>query len=177
MTNNIIKYNGTIHFDPPNETKKHQSQSDWKYIVLVLLDGELCQYYSWFLFKRYNIKLNKPLRGAHISFINDSYNDISKGLNIDNKEVINNKWNELKLKYDNKNIDIYLDLDVRSNSQHWWLNIPEMYRTELYNIRKEIGLGRSFFGLHMSLGYCNEENIKQSEYILNLINKFGNEFN
>jgi hypothetical protein len=175
--NNIIKYNGIIHFDPINETKKHILQSDWKYVALVLLDEDISKYYSWFLYKRYNIKLNKVLRGSHISFINDSYNDISKGLGIDNKEIINEKWNELKLKYDNTNIDIYLDLDVRSNSKHWWMNIPEIHRTELYNIRKEIRLGRPFFGLHISLGYCNEENIKQSEYILNLINKFGNEYN
>jgi hypothetical protein len=176
--NNIIKVPGLIHFDAINKTKKHENQSSWKRLALILLDesGELSEYYAWFIKKRYDLVLNKPLRGSHISFINDSINDIKKGLKCTDDEA-NIIWNSIKNKYDNKPIDIFLDVDVRSSKLHWWLNIPEEYRKSLHDIRAELGLGRPFFGLHMSVGYVNEKYIKHSNYIIDLITKFGNDYN
>ena len=167
---NIIKYKGKIHFDPVNHTKKHINQSSWKRIAMVMIDGDLCEYYSWFIEKRYSIILNKPLRGSHISFVNDSLRDMCSGLNCTEEEA-ENIWNEVKNKYDGLEVDIYLDLDVRSDSKHWWINIPNEYRDELHNIRKLLGLNHPFFGLHMSIGVVNEKNKLQSDYILSLINK------
>ena len=168
---NLITYKGTIHFDPVDKTKKHKNQANWKRIALVLFDGDICEYYSWFLLKRYNIKLNKPLRGAHVSMVNDSVNDMLKGLKCSEKEaeII---WNDVKNKYDNKSIDIVLDLDVRTSGEHWWLNVKE--REKLSAIRTELGLNPNpYFGLHMSIGYSIGLQKEHSEYILRMITNFN----
>jgi hypothetical protein len=137
---------------------------------MVFFDGDVAEYYAWFIKKRYNLTLNKPLRGAHISFINDSMKDLSQN-GVLSEEEIETKWEEVKKKWDGKKIDIVLDLDPRTNSEHWWLNIPHEEREQLQSIRDELGLGRPYFGMHMSIGYANEKNIHHSSYIHDLIKK------
>jgi len=100
---------------------------------MVFFEGDVAEYYAWFIKKRYNLILNKPLRGAHISFINDS--------------------------------------TPKTNDEHWWLNIPHEEREQLQSIREELGLGRPYFGMHMSIGYVNEKNLPHSKYIHDLIKK------
>jgi len=174
---NLITYKGIIHFDPVNVTKKHKNQADWKRMALVLIDGELCEYYSWFIKKRYSIELNRPLRGAHISFISDSINDMLKGLKCTEEEA-EIVWNSVKNKYDGKEIDIVLNVDVRSSGDHWWLVLENEFREELHNIRIELGLTpRPFYGLHCSIGYANNKNVEQSKYIIECIRKYGVDFN
>lgn len=172
---NYITYKGIIHFDPTNRTKKHLEQSTWKRMAIITIIGEVSEYYAWFLKNKYDLILNKPLRGSHISFINDSLNDMMKGLNCSEKEA-EKIWDEVKKKWDGVEIEICLDLDVRGNSKHWWLNIPESKRKEIHNIRKEFGLDRPYWGLHMSLGHANEKHLKHSEYILSgIVNGFDDE--
>lgn len=168
----LITYRGKIHFDPENITKKHLHQADWKRMALIMFDGDLAEYYAWFIFKRYNLKLNKPLRGAHVSFINDSMRDIKKGLNTDSDDVANKVWNDVRRKWDNKEIDVVLNLDARSDYKHWWLIVDHAYREPIHAIRKELGLGRPFFGLHMSIGYANDKNLQHSEYIVRSATRF-----
>ena len=165
-----ITLSGTIGFEPEDRTKKHSNQSSWKKIAMVFFDGDVAEYYAWFIKKRYNLTLNKPLRGAHISFINDSMKDLSQN-GVLSEEEIETKWEEVKKKWDGKKIDIVLDLDPRTNSEHWWLNIPHEEREQLQSIRDELGLGRPYFGMHMSIGYANEKNIHHSSYIHDLIKK------
>ena len=127
------------------------------------MSGDICDYYAWFINKRFNLILNPPLRGPHITFINDRISDM------------NDKWDEVKVKWDGKEIDITLFVSPRTDSNdkhstgHWWLNIPEEYRSELHSIRNELGLGRPYFGLHLTLGYANEKNMEHSKYIHRLI--------
>lgn len=174
---NILKYNGTIVFDVDNVTKKQLSQSSWKRLAFVMLpESDILEYYRWFVLKRYNLKLNKPLRQAHISFLNDSINDIMLGLNC-TEEVAQQKYELFKNKWDGQNIDIYLDVDVRANNKFWWLNIPEIYRKELHDIRKDIGLSRPYFGLHMTIGTVKESDKDFNQYIINNILKFGENYN
>ena len=127
MNKNYITYKGIIHFDPVNKTKKHESQANWKRMAMVIFDGEISEYYAWFLKKRYNLVLNKPLRGSHISFINDSINDICKGLKCSENEAIQ-AWDNLREKWDGKEIEIVLDLDMRSDITHWWLIVSQEER-------------------------------------------------
>ena len=163
-----ITLTGRIGFEPEDKTNKHLLQSSWKKIAMVFIEGDICEYYAWFLQKRYNITLNKPIRGAHVSFINDSIRDLTK--NNDNlEEEILQLWEDVKTKWDGKEIDIVLDLNPRTNGRIWWLNIPEEEREGLQAIRDELGLDRPFFGMHMSIGYANERNIEQSVYIHELI--------
>lgn len=172
---NTVLYSGLICFDPINYTKKHEKQSAWKRIAMVILEDDITKYYAWFVKKRYGIQLNKPIRGAHISFINDSINDIMAGLNSTEEEAIS-KWNIIRNKLNGSSIEISLDVDVRTNANHWWLNVSEDSREKLNEIRNKLGLGKPYFGMHMSIGNCNEKNKLQSEYILKLINKFGKNF-
>jgi hypothetical protein len=159
---------GKIVFEPVNYTKKHNMQASWKRIAMVFFDGDVTEYYAWFLKKRYNLELNKPLRGPHISFINDSLRDMSNNGQISLDEV-DKRWNLAKNKWDGKKIPIMLGLEPRTNDKHWWLNIPYEYRDKLNIIRNDVGLGKPNFGFHMSLGYANDKNIQHSKYIHTLI--------
>jgi len=156
---NVIKLRGIIKFDPKDVTKKHLKQSNWKKIAMVMFEGDICEYYSWWVNRRYNLKLNKPLRGGHITFINDRSSEI-KG-----------DWSEVKKKYNNKPIDIILDLTPKTDSNnkgstyHWWLSLPEKNRKELHDIRLELGLGRPYWGLHMTIGHANPKQIEHSKYL------------
>lgn len=170
----IVK--GKIIFDPDNITRKHKDQSSWKLMALLMIPGDICDYYKWFIQKRYNIELNKPLRGAHISFINDSIDDMAKNLGVTQKEALIN-WNNVKSKWHKKTIEIEVDTDVRTDGKHWWLQIPENARKDLHAIRAELGLKRPYFGLHLTCGHANEKNIDHSMYIHNLIVKYGGEYN
>lgn len=165
-----VSYVGKIVFEPENKTKKHLNQAAWKKVAMVLIDGDIAEYYSWFIKKRFNLELNKPLRGAHITFINDSIDDINNRMgSIEEKEEL---WNKLKEKWDGKKVNVVLNLRPFSDSTHWWLIIDHKHRDELHGIRSEIGLGRPYFGLHMTIGYANEKNIHHSRYI-NSLNDSG----
>lgn len=188
LEKNIIKLTGKIVFEPEDKTNKHTNQSSWKRVAMVFLEKEgfnkgICEYYAWFLKKRYNINLLKPLRGAHVTYINDRASEM------------NDKWEEVKEKWNNKTVDIYLNLEPRTDSaedktkktHNWWLNMPHEHRDELHSIREELGLGKPFFGLHMTMGRAEnfipegkfennaarakEMNIEQSIYIHELIKK------
>lgn len=169
--NELVTYKGIIHFDPVNFTKKQTDQSSWKRVAMVMFDGEMTEYYAWFIKKRYDLVLNKPLRGGHVSFINDSLNDMKIGLNTEEEDYIETIWNNTKAKWDNKELEITLNVNARSNSNHWWLNIPNEHRSELHAIRAELGLGRSYYDLHMSIGTVHPRYTEHSKYILDLINK------
>jgi hypothetical protein len=164
-----IKLKGIIKFEPEDKTKKHKNQSSWKKIAMVFFDGDICEYYAWFVMKRYNILLNKPLRGAHISFINDSMRDLTYNGERSVKEATDN-WEEVKNKWDGKEIEIVLNLDPRTNGTHWWFNIPHEERSLLQSIRTELGLGKPFFGLHLSIGTPRGDlQLEHSNYIHSLL--------
>ncbi len=169
--NERITLVGNIGFEPENKTKKHHEQASWKHIAMVFIDGDVTEYYAWYIKKRYNLVLNKPLRGGHISFINDSFKDMSLNgqRSLHEVKII---WENVKKKWDGKKISVTFDLSPKTDDRMWWLTIPEDCREELHSIRKELGLGRPFYGLHMSLGYANEKNIEHSKYI-HLLTKTG----
>ena len=73
-----VTLNGKLGFEPEDKTKKHREQASWKKIAMVYFDGDVSEYYAWFIKKRYNLELVRPIRGAHISFINDSLRDITQ---------------------------------------------------------------------------------------------------
>lgn len=161
---NIIEVPGIIHFEPENRTKKHHMQSSWKKMAMVLISGDLSEYYAWFIKKRYGIELNKPLRGAHVSFISDSIKDMSQD-GLKSNDEVETLWEAIKNEWNNQEVSIYLDINAKTDGKTWWLNIPEEERKSLQYIRNQLGLGRPFFGMHMSIGYANNKNIEQSEYI------------
>ena len=165
-----ITVTGKIHFEPENRTRKHSAQSSWKRMALVNIEGDVAEYYAWFVRKRYNLELNKPLRGSHISFINDSIKDLSlNGARSINE--IDSIWNAVKTKWDNQRIPITLDISPQSDSKHWWVKVPEEEREILQTIRTELGLGRPYWGLHMTIGHASSVRMQEhSKYICRLIN-------
>lgn len=171
----MLKIKGKILFDPIDVTKKHNEQSLWKKVAIITFEGThqtdgICAYYSWFIERRYDIKLNLPLRGAHVTLVND------RSSNIEN-------WEEVKSIYNGKEIEISIDLDARTDSSepnskgHWWLRVLNENNPELMEIRKLLGLNEPFYSFHMSIGYANNRNIEQSKYIHTLIKKYGKEYN
>ena len=160
---------GKIGFEPINRTKKHSAQSSWKRMAIVDIDGDVAEYYSWFVRKRYNLELNKPLRGSHISFINDSLKDLSCN-GTKTMEQIDTTWDAVKTKWDKQVIPVTLDISPRSDSKHWWLKVPEEEREILQTIRAELGLGRPYWGMHMTIGRAEHRWLEHSKYIHRLIN-------
>lgn len=143
-------------FDPKEITSKQERQGEWKKTAMVLLEPDLgknekgiTEYYAWFIKKHYGLPLHKPLRNAHVTFVNDRASDMK-----------NNNWEEVKNKWDGKNIEITVHVDpfigIKNrigNFHDWWLTVPYEYRDELHSIRKELGLNESpYFGLHMTIG-------------------------
>jgi len=172
----MIQIKGKIIFNPEDRTNKHKAQSKWKRMAIVSINDDITDYYAWFINKRYNLSLNKPLRGPHISFINDSINDIKKGLLTESDNKAQKRWNYVANMWNGREINIVLNNDVRTDSKYWWLNIPEENRNVLHAIRLQLGLGRPHWGLHMSIGYANEKQIEHSKYIHNLIIKYGRDY-
>ena len=47
-----ITITGRIGFEPEDKTNKHLLQSSWKKIAMVFINGDICEYYSWFIKKK-----------------------------------------------------------------------------------------------------------------------------
>ena len=146
----MFEIKGKIVFDPINVTKKHNTQSTWKKVAIIKFDCDTYEYYSWFLKKRFNLFLNKPLRGTHLTFINDIVSD----------EV----YLQARDMFDGKEITVQYDPTlIRSNkSGHWWL---KAYSDDAQNIRNVIGLGDPYFGYHITIGLATHLQLEHSKYI------------
>lgn len=163
MKDRVTTY-GKIIFDPPELTTKHKSQADWKKVAMVDIEDDSAALYAWFLKRRFSIELNPPQRGAHVTFINDSLRDLSQGGKLSKQQIADN-WDRVKNKWDGKTIGVVHLLDPRTDDNHWWLNIPHEEREELHAIRAELGLGRPFWGLHMTIGIIHPYFLEHSAYI------------
>lgn len=159
MEVNQIKVVGKIHFEPINLTKKHNSQASWKRVAMVIINDDLSEYYAWFIRKRFNLTLNPPQRGSHVTFINDTERQI-RGQTPSSRDAL---WNNVKSKYESKNVEFNLNIEPRSDGKYWWLRVSN--GDNLQAVRDELGLGSPFFSFHLTIGYSNEKNIEHSMYI------------
>ena len=155
----MFKIKGKIVFDPTNYTKKHNKQSSWKKTVIVIFNDDLADYYSWFIKTRFNLNLNKPLRGSHFTIINDG--DIDETL-----------YNQCKELFDGKEITVEYDPTlIRANEKgHWWL---KAYCQDAINIRNIMNLGDPYFGYHITIGRAAHLELEHSEYIRKQCIKFN----
>ena len=152
----VIRIRGILEFSPEDVTRKHRNQSSWKRVAIIKTDCDLDRYYAWFLKKRFNLELNKNLRGTHVTFINDKF---EKGI-----------FDQFAPLFDGKEIDFYIETEPRSNGEHWWLRV---HCPEAESIRELMGLSRDpYFGLHLTLGHANEKYIAHSEYITKQCKRF-----
>ena len=146
----LIKAKGILDFEPCDVTRKHKSQSSWKRTALIKTGCEMDRYYAWFLKKRFNLELNKNLRGSHVTFISDK---LEKTIFEQGSKVFNGK-----------EIDFFIETEPRSSGLHWWLRV---HCPDAESIREALGLSRDpYFGLHLTIGHANERNIEHSEYIV-----------
>lgn len=152
----LIKCTGILDFNLEDVTNKHKSQSSWKRVAVIKTNCDMDKYYAWFLKKRFNLELNKNLRGSHVTFISD--------------KMDKNLFNEASTVFNGKSVDFFIDIEPRSNAEHWWLRV---YCPDVESIREALGLTRDpYFGLHLTIGYANEKNMAHSEYILRQCKKF-----
>lgn len=171
-----ITYSGKIVFDPVDLTNKHQKQSDWKRIAMVFFGSDICDYYAWFIKKRYGVVLNPPIRGPHISFINDAIRDF----NFYSNEHITDEekkemWETLKAEYNNTHIDVTISCNIQTNGEHWWLRIEHKDRKVFQDIRDKLGLPIPNLGLnedgilkplgiHMTIGYAVDGRVEDEDF-------------
>lgn len=159
MTKITVK--GTIKFDPVDVSNKQKKQSTWKRTAMIILKDDTCAFYSWIIQNRFHLKLNTPMRGAHITIINDKYHD-------------QNKWEEIKKKWDGVEIEATYEVGyLRTNAEHWWFRT---YCETGDQIRKELGLGDPFFDYHLTIGYVPKEHARRfedSQYILRTILRYN----
>lgn len=152
----LFKAKGILDFTPQDMTKKHINQSSWKRVAIIKTNCDISEYYAWYLKKRFNLILNKPLRGTHITFISDR---LDKKIFQEASDIFNKK-----------EITFYYEPIPKSNGLHWWLRA---FSTEAEDIREALGLDRNpYFGMHLTIGIANEKNIDHSKYILECCKKF-----
>ena len=147
----MYEIKGKIVFDPIDKTKKHVRQSSWKKNVMVEFKDDTWAYYSWFLKNRFNLVLNKPLRGTHFTLVNDI--------------VDGDIYAQAKKMFDGTEITIQYDpTNIRSNDKgHWWL---KAYSDDAKNIRRVMGLDEyPFFGFHITMGLATHLQLEHSRYI------------
>jgi len=147
----MLEIVSTLQFDPVQLTDKHKKQSSWKVNAICLIDGDIDMYYSWFLKKRFNLELNRPIRKAHITVISDKITDATK-------------YAQAKELFDGKTVVFTYDpSDIRTNGEHFWIIVNN---TDIDTIRDVAGLERkAFFGMHLTLGYTNEKNRMHGDYV------------
>ena len=152
----LFKVKGILDFTPQDVTKKHKNQSMWKCVAIIKTNCDISGYYAWFLKSRFNLILNNPLRGTHVTFISDRMN---RELFMEGSKVFNGK-----------EVTFYYENIPRSNGSHWWLRV---WSPECESIRESLGLTKDpYFGLHLTLGNANEKNINHSNYILDCCKRF-----
>lgn len=153
----LVKVIGKLNFYPKNVTRKHKFQSTWKRVALIETYCDIELYYAWFLKVRFGLTLNQTVRGTHISFINDKFT--------------NDDWDKYAKQFHGKEIEFYHELQPLSDGKHWWFRV---YSPDAEAIRIACGLNSSpYYGMHLTLGYANEKNIKHSEYILRQCKRFN----
>jgi hypothetical protein len=154
-----FKTRGVLDFFPEHQTKKHLKQEVEliKKVGLITTRCDLHSYYNWFLKTRFNLFLSPPLRGTHITIINDIITDTER------YELIGRK-------YQRKKVEFFYEIEPRSNGKHWWLRV---FSPQAEDIREEIGVSRiPYFSFHLTIGIANENSIEHSKYILDCCKRF-----
>ena len=103
----MLKLTGTIVSNPVDVSKKHKKQSSWKAVAIIQFKDDFCDYYRWFIKREFGLYLNPPLRGSHITVVNDKLSEIKGDL----------------MDIDGVEIDVYYNpTNIRCNGEHWWIN-------------------------------------------------------
>jgi len=152
---NLLKHPGKIIFDP--QPIKDSTNSMFKpFWIIVTIDDDLREYYSWFLKRRYRITVQRPAWGAHISVVRGE---------ITTQE----NWEYWKNIYNNKNIEFEHELIPKTNGGHWWLKIN---CEELFELRTNMEYKKDpHWSFHLTLGMSVPQHQERTLYIMRLYEK------
>jgi hypothetical protein len=103
--------------------------------VIAKCDDGILEFYRWLYWKRYHIKLMRPMAGAHISLVRGEEEGIIKG----NWER-NLEGQIITFKYAGEIVDV---------KNYVWMHV---YGDDLYRIRRELGFSDPIKSFHMTIG-------------------------
>lgn len=144
---------GKIIFDPLPDSGNAKKLFK-PYWGIIKCDDDIDDYYRWFLERRFNLILSKPAFGPHITiFDGETPKDI-------------NKWELLKKRYNNSEVNFKYDIFTKSNGKHWWL---KCYCDEIQSMREKLEFKSHLkWSLHLTLGIPIARHVEHSEYIYRL---------
>ena len=161
----LIQSSGKLIFDPVNRTNKHNKQSSWKRTAMIILNDDTYEYYQWLIQKRYpfiqGVKgetnwLNPPLRGSHVTIINDMVG----------RDFTEENYLKAKNKYDGKELFFFFNWDgLRNNGEHIYFKVECPMGME---VRKCAGLGKPFFDFHITIGLVPDESEVKKQHLMNV---------
>ncbi len=123
------KASGNIVFYP-----KKYSNKAWS---ILNCEVGIIEYYGYWMEKMFDIKLQKPKHGAHITVIRE-------------EQIEDSIYDSLWEKDQNKEIQFDYSNKIQTNGEHFWLPIK---CDELLDIRGSMGLvKKGRFSLHMTVG-------------------------
>ena len=141
-------------------TKKHAKQA-WKTTAGVEFKDDTCAYYGSMVYRTHGIKLVQPLRGPHITVVNDKFADSSLNTNEFNKMIKSLYGQELTFEVDIEN--------PTTDGKYWWFPVTS---AESHMLRYILGLNpEPFFGLHLTIGYPTDKMEEQAKYIHRVLNR------
>lgn len=166
--------------------------------MMVIVPGDVCDYYRFQMSRRYHLRLQKPGWGSHVSVISGEtifeadYDTVVRttkrffeknktaevedlylhllDMNVVKLEELAN-WENIKKKYHKKEIEFEYEISPKTDGKHWWLRVIS---DELKEIREDCGYHRNgFWGLHLTLGIPHPTHVEHSIYIWNNYKKFN----
>lgn len=153
----MITGEGIIKFDPRALTNADTLFKPWWCVILLYESDDTGDYYSWFIEKRYGIKIQRPAFGNHISLVRG-------------EETTEDKWEMFKNKYDGKPVKFYHDSELRTNGKHWWIRIIS---EESKDMREEMGYSRDpQFPFHLTIGMPTPRYEQRSYDTMRMIENF-----
>jgi len=170
----MFKVKGILEFDPVDVSKKHAQQSTWKKVAMVrFYEDDTCKYYKWLLEQRFGLRipdtnvfewrgrLNDPVRGTHVTAINDIVDD---EIYLQAKDMFHGK--EVEITYD----PTLIRCNTKGDKMWWHIKV---YSDDIMNIRNVMGLGAPFHSLHMTIGLVNPTFIEHNEWVVKSCEKLG----
>jgi hypothetical protein len=106
-------------------------------------------------------RLNDPVRGTHVTAINDIVDD---EIYLQAKDMFHGK--EVEITYD----PTLIRCNTKGDKMWWHIKV---YSDDIMNIRTAMGLGTPFHSLHMTIGLVNPTFIEHNEWVVKSCEKLG----
>lgn len=159
----ILQGTGVLKLDLTPRTKKHIKQSSWKYTACISINHDFYEYYQWFIQAKFGLVLNKPIREAHLTVINDKLDP-----------HIWDKLEELKNTFNNKQVVFSYDPSLlRTDGTYWWIKADAAV---IPFIRKKFDLNPvPYFAPHITIGVTNQKYQIETDSIIEYLKKYYND--